>query len=196
VAVWQSDARSAQESKSGRDIEAGRIRARLPRADSAGRTRRARWQSGEGYFITIKHFAKGNNDAIKIALKLGYDYIILFNMDTAAEKDCLSKMIAATSDEKVAASMDKRTAVYDETFRRAEDSLKNNDGVILDATFVTQSLRRRAAEIAAKHNLKIVELPVHYVERAAGKTKMTKRFRNGLIMLKMCWVAFRKLKMA
>jgi SAM-dependent methyltransferase len=49
---------------------------------------------------------------------------------------------------------------------------------------------------AAKNNLKIVELPVHYVERVAGETKMTKRFRNGLIMLRMCWVAFRKLKMA
>lgn len=49
---------------------------------------------------------------------------------------------------------------------------------------------------AAKNNLKIVELPVHYIERVAGETKMTKRFRNGLIMLKMCWVAFRKLKMA
>jgi SAM-dependent methyltransferase len=49
---------------------------------------------------------------------------------------------------------------------------------------------------AAKNNLKIVELPVHYVERIAGETKMTKRFRNGLIMLKMCWVALRKLKMA
>ncbi len=59
-------------------------------------------------------------------------------------------------DEKVASSMDKRTIVYDETFRRADDSLKNNDGVILDATFVTQSLRRRAAEIAAKHNLTFI----------------------------------------
>jgi glycosyltransferase involved in cell wall biosynthesis len=49
---------------------------------------------------------------------------------------------------------------------------------------------------AAKHNLKIVELPVHYIERVAGTTKMTKRFQNGLIMLKMCWVALRKLKMA
>jgi len=49
---------------------------------------------------------------------------------------------------------------------------------------------------AARHNLKIVELPVHYVERIAGETKMTKRFRNGLIMLRMCWVALRKLKMA
>jgi predicted kinase len=55
-------------------------------------------------------------------------------------------------DEKVASNMDKRTLVYDETFRRADESLKDNDGVILDATFVTQELRRRAAEIAARHN--------------------------------------------
>ena len=56
-------------------------------------------------------------------------------------------------DEKVASNMDKRTMVYDEMFRRAEDSLKNNEGVILDATFITQSLRKRAAEIADRHNL-------------------------------------------
>lgn len=49
---------------------------------------------------------------------------------------------------------------------------------------------------AAKNNLKIVELPVHYVDRVAGRSKMTKRFRNALIMLRMCWLAFRKLKMA
>jgi len=44
-------------------------------------------------------------------------------------------------DEKVASSMDKRTLVYDEMFRRADDSLNRGEGVILDATFVTQSLR-------------------------------------------------------
>ncbi|MCL0038858.1 ATP-binding protein [Dehalococcoidia bacterium] len=55
-------------------------------------------------------------------------------------------------DEKVASDMDKRKAVYDEVFRRADDSMALGDGVILDATFVTQSLRRRAAEIAAKHH--------------------------------------------
>jgi SAM-dependent methyltransferase len=49
---------------------------------------------------------------------------------------------------------------------------------------------------AARHNLKIVELPVHYVERVAGETKMTRRFRNGVTMLRMCWAALRKLKMA
>jgi predicted kinase len=54
-------------------------------------------------------------------------------------------------DEKVASNMNKRTQVYDETFRRADKALKDAAGVILDATFVTQKLRRRAAEIAARH---------------------------------------------
>ena len=61
-------------------------------------------------------------------------------------------------DEKVAANMNKRTMVYDEMFSQADETLKKGDGVILDATFVTQSLRRRAAEIAAKHNLTFVIL--------------------------------------
>jgi predicted kinase len=61
-------------------------------------------------------------------------------------------------DEKVASNMDKRTMVYDEMFRQADESLERHDGVILDATFVTQSLRRQAAAIAAKHNRKFVIL--------------------------------------
>ena len=59
-------------------------------------------------------------------------------------------------DEKVASNMDKRTLVYDEMFSRAEKILDKGDGVILDATFVTQSLRKRAAAIAAKHKLTFV----------------------------------------
>jgi predicted kinase len=61
-------------------------------------------------------------------------------------------------DEKVASNMDKRTMVYDEMFRQADETLKKDDSVILDATFVTQLLRRRAAAIAAKHNLTFVIL--------------------------------------
>ena len=61
-------------------------------------------------------------------------------------------------DEKVASNMDKRTIVYDEMFRRADECLEKGDGVILDATFVTQSLRGCAAAIAAKHNLTFVIL--------------------------------------
>ena len=61
-------------------------------------------------------------------------------------------------DEKVAANMDKRTRVYDEMFRQADELLGNNDCVILDATFVTQALRQRAAEIAAGHHKTFVVL--------------------------------------
>ena len=61
-------------------------------------------------------------------------------------------------DEKVASNMDKRMMVYDEMFRQADESLEQSDGVILDATFVTQALRRQAAAIAAKHGLKFVIL--------------------------------------
>jgi hypothetical protein len=48
---------------------------------------------------------------------------------------------------------------------------------------------------AAKLNLKILDLPVHYQERIHGTTKMTKVFRNGLVMLRMCWHGFLKLKL-
>ncbi len=61
-------------------------------------------------------------------------------------------------DEKVASNMDKRTMVYDEMFRQADECLNKGEGVILDATFVTQSLRSRAAAIAAKHNRTFVIL--------------------------------------
>ncbi|MDD5072046.1 MAG: glycosyltransferase family 2 protein [Patescibacteria group bacterium] len=40
-------------------------------------------------------FAKGNNDAIKLALAQGFDYIVLFNMDTVVENDCVSELVKA-----------------------------------------------------------------------------------------------------
>jgi predicted kinase len=70
-------------------------------------------------------------------------------------------------DEKVASDMSKRTMVYDETFRRADEALEKGDSVILDATFVTQSLRRRAAEIAARHNKTFVILQTHCPQEVA-----------------------------
>ena len=55
--------------------------------------------------------------------------------------------------------MNKRMSVYDELFRRADElAAKSNGGMILDATFVTQGLRERAAEIAAKNNMTFVIL--------------------------------------
>ncbi|MBW1862870.1 MAG: ATP-binding protein [Deltaproteobacteria bacterium] len=55
-------------------------------------------------------------------------------------------------DEKVASSMEKRELVYDEMFRTADELAGKGHGIILDATFVTQSLRRRAAGVAERHN--------------------------------------------
>ena len=48
---------------------------------------------------------------------------------------------------------------------------------------------------ASKLNLRIIDLPVHYQERIYGSTKMTKVFHNGLVMLKMCWYGFLRLKL-
>jgi predicted kinase len=67
-------------------------------------------------------------------------------------------------DEKVASNMSKRKLVYDEAFRQAEDLVRKGKGVVLDATFVIQELRRRAAAIAAKHNMAFVILQTHCSE--------------------------------
>ncbi|MDQ3200261.1 MAG: glycosyltransferase [Verrucomicrobiota bacterium] len=48
---------------------------------------------------------------------------------------------------------------------------------------------------ASKLNLRIIDLPVHYQERIHGATKMTRVCQNGLIMLRMCWYGFLKLKL-
>ncbi len=61
-------------------------------------------------------------------------------------------------DSKVAGDMKKRTQVYDVMFEQADEAFKDNQCVILDATFVTQALRRQAAEIAAKHKAAFVIL--------------------------------------
>ena len=47
---------------------------------------------------------------------------------------------------------------------------------------------------ASKRHLKIIDLPVHYVERVYGETKMTKVIKNGFIMLRMCKAALFRIK--
>ena len=60
-------------------------------------------------------------------------------------------------DLKVASNMNKRMAVYDELFRRAEEYvIKNNSSLILDATFVTKKMREKPAKIAAENNMILV----------------------------------------
>lgn len=48
---------------------------------------------------------------------------------------------------------------------------------------------------AAKLNLKIVDLPVHYQERVYGVTKMVNVVQNGIHMLKISYYGFQRLKL-
>jgi predicted kinase len=70
-------------------------------------------------------------------------------------------------DAKVAGNMNKREMVYNEMFRQAENLAQQGKGVILDATFVTQKLRRCAAEIAAKTKIPFVILQTSCSEEAS-----------------------------
>lgn len=85
-----------------------------------------------------------------IARVLGYEILRtdLIRLEVLAREDIF--------DEKAAASMDKRRLVYDEMFRRAGELAGRGRGVILDATFVTQALRRRAAEVAAANGKTLI----------------------------------------
>jgi hypothetical protein len=47
---------------------------------------------------------------------------------------------------------------------------------------------------AARLNLKHIDLPVRYMERTYGKTKMTGRLRNAATMLRMCLGAYFRLR--
>ena len=70
-------------------------------------------------------------------------------------------------DEKVANNYEIRKRVYAEMFKRAEESLQKDNGVILDATFVTQELRRKAAGIAASQNNTFVILQTNCTKDAS-----------------------------
>jgi len=80
-------------------------------------------------------------------------------------------------DEKIANNYEIRKRVYDEMFKRAEDTLKKGDGVILDATFVTQELRIRAAEIAAAQNKTFVILQTN-CSKDASINRILKRTKE------------------
>ncbi len=59
-------------------------------------------------------------------------------------------------DEKVASDMSKREAVYEEMFAMAGRFAARGAGVVLDATFGTQALRKRAARVAAEADMTLV----------------------------------------
>ena len=70
-------------------------------------------------------------------------------------------------DEKVASNMDKRMLVYEEAFRQADELLEKGDSAIIDATFISQSLRRQAAAIANKYGKTLVILKTHCPQKVA-----------------------------
>ena len=80
-------------------------------------------------------------------------------------------------DEKVANNYEIRKRVYDEMFKQAEEAVKKGEGVILDATFVTQELRRRAAEIAAAQNKTFVILQTN-CSKDASINRILKRTKE------------------
>ena len=80
-------------------------------------------------------------------------------------------------DEKIANNYEIRKRVYDEMFNRAEETLQQGNGVILDATFVTQELRRRAAGIAAAQN-KIFVIQQTNCSKEASINRILKRTKE------------------
>ena len=80
-------------------------------------------------------------------------------------------------DEKIANNYEIRKRVYDEMFKQAEETLQKDNGVILDATFVTQELRRRAAGIAAKQKKKFVILQTN-CSKDASINRILKRTKE------------------
>jgi predicted kinase len=80
-------------------------------------------------------------------------------------------------DEKIANNYEIRKRVYDEMFKRAGESLQKDNGVILDATFVTQELRRRAAGIAAEQNKTFVILQTN-CSKDASINRILKRTKE------------------
>lgn len=64
-------------------------------------------------------------------------------------------------DEKVASDNDKRSLVYEELFKKADEIAGKVNGIILDATFFTQLLRRKAAFIADRHGMTLIIIQTH-----------------------------------
>jgi predicted kinase len=80
-------------------------------------------------------------------------------------------------DEKVASDMNKRKLVYDRMFEMAHELASQGRGAILDATFIRQSLRKRAAEVAARAGrLLIIQQTI--APEAYSLEKISKRTRE------------------
>ena len=73
--------------------------------------------------------------------------------------------------------MNKRVMVYQETLRRADDVLRAGGGVLIDATFITQSLRREAAKLAADHQRRLAIVETR-CQRSVSLARLRRRSRE------------------
>jgi len=80
-------------------------------------------------------------------------------------------------DEKVASDMNKRKLVYDRMFEMAHELASQGRGAILDATFIRQSLRKRAAEVAARAG-RLLIIQQTSAPEAYSLEKISKRTRE------------------
>lgn len=80
-------------------------------------------------------------------------------------------------DEQIASNFEIRKKVYEEMFTRAKTLLSQQKRVILDATFVTQELRLRAAEIAEQQQKPFTILQTH-CSKQASITRILKRTKE------------------
>jgi GT2 family glycosyltransferase len=62
-------------------------------------------------------FAKGNNDAMRAALEQRFDYIILFNMDTIIETDCIRHLVKAAESDSLIGAVQARMMFWPEKDR-------------------------------------------------------------------------------
>lgn len=60
-------------------------------------------------------FAKGNNDALKMAMALDYDYAVLLNMDTVITKNCVSELVKVALANNQAGAIQARLMLHPET---------------------------------------------------------------------------------
>jgi GT2 family glycosyltransferase len=57
-------------------------------------------------------FAGGNNDAMRVAIERGFDYIALFNMDTVIDAGCLREMVSAVENDERTAAVQARLMLW------------------------------------------------------------------------------------
>ncbi len=60
-------------------------------------------------------FAKGNNDAMRVAMALDFDYVFLLNMDTIITENCLSELVKAAEIDTKVGAVQARLMLHPET---------------------------------------------------------------------------------